>query len=227
MIRKNQVFMVGLFIILFITSANQLYGQQSTEGPAWMMKTEMVIVDNCPISCSCLFGLEPHHGHCRFIGTAHIVEGDYKGTSLNGVNWAVMGEFSGKSVEPQYHYSAYYIDAGASKKQKMAMREILSGAPFSTMGEQLGIKETSIEIKSPDGENKSYLLSLGDIGEFSVSIVYGNDTSTPLKVLNPVYPFPAKEIIIGSASGKFNDHGKELNLENNSGEISEFTLSGN
>ena len=138
-----------------------------------------------------------------------------------------MGEFSGKSVESPSHYSAYYIDTGSNEKQKMAMREILSGAPFSTMGEQLGIKETSIEIKSPDGENKNYFLSLGDIGEFSVLLVYGNDASTPLKIQNPVYPFPAKEIIIGSASGKFSDHGKDLNLKNNSGEISEFTLTGN
>ncbi len=227
MIRKRQAFILGLLIILSITSARQLCGQQSTEAPAWMMKTETVIVDNCPVACPCLFGDEPHHGHCRFVGAVHIVEGDYKGTSLNGVNWALLGEFSGKSTEPQFHYSAYYIDSGASEKQKMAMHEILSGAPFSTMGEQLGIKETSIEIKSPDGENKSYLLSLGDIGEFSVSLVYGNDTSTPLKVLNPVYPFPTKEIIIGSASGKFSDYSKDLNLEKNSGEISEFTLSGN
>ena len=34
------------------------------------------------------------------------------------------------------------------------------------------------------------------------------------------------DIIVGSATGKFSDHGKDLNLEHNSGEISEFVLSG-
>ena len=54
-----------------------------------------------------------------------------------------------------------------------------------------------------------------------------NDAAAPLKIFNPVYPFPTEEITVGSASGSFSYHGKELSLEKNSGEISAFTLSGN
>ncbi|MFQ5822576.1 MAG: DUF1326 domain-containing protein [bacterium] len=221
--------MLSLLLMLFITCAKQPSEEKPevvSEEAAWNMKTEMVVVDNCSVSCPCLFGQEPNHGYCRFIGAVHIVEGNHKGTSLDGVNWAFFSEFTGKSTAPQFEYSAYYIDSNATEAQKSALREILSAAPFSTMGEQLGIKETSIKIEKPTDENKNYTLALGDLGEFSVALVYGNDPATPQKVLNPVYPFPAKEITIGSTTGNFSDHGKDMNLVNTGAEISESTLSG-
>lgn len=229
MVRKAQGLMLALLMILFQTCKQQPAEEKpevTVEEVGWNMKAEMVVVDNCPASCPCLFGEEPPHGYCRFVGAVHIVEGDHKGTSLDRANWAFLGEFTGKSAEPQFRYSAYYIDSNATEAQKSALREILSGAPFSTMGEQLGIKETTIKIEKPMGEQDKYTLTLGDLGEFSVAFVYGNDPDTPQKVLNPVYPFPAKEIIIGLTSGQFSDHGRDLSLENSGAEISEFNLSG-
>lgn len=229
MIRKSNALILAVLVLLFLACGQQSSQEKQEvagEEVAWNMKTETVVVDNCPASCPCLFGEEPHHGYCRFVGAVHIVEGSHKGTSLDGVNWAFLGEFTGKSSAPQFRYSAYYIDGNATEAQKSAMREILSGAPFSTMGEQLGIKETLIQIEKPTAEKEKYTLTLGDLGEYSVALVYGNDPNTPQKVLNPVYPFPAKEITIGLTSGTFSDHGRDLNLENSGAEISEFTLSG-
>jgi hypothetical protein len=223
------VTMLVLMIILFVTSGQQSAQEKSKmaeKEAAWTMKSEMVVVDNCPVACPCLFGFEPHHGHCRFVGAVHIVKGSHKGTSLDGLNWAVFTEFTGKPSDAQFAYAAYYIDSNASKAQKKALREILSGEPFSGLGKQLGIKETTIKIEKPTAKNKNYSLTLGDLGQFSVSLVYGNDSTTPQKVLNPVYPFPAKEIIIGITTGSFSDHGKELKLDKNGAEISEFTISG-
>lgn len=230
MTRKGNVLAVAMPLLLLLASCSQ---QSTEEKPkmavqedAWNMKTEMVLVDNCPVSCPCLFGGEPHHGYCRFVGAVHVVEGSHKGTSLNGVNWALLGEFTGKSSAPRFAYSAYYIDSNATEAQKSALRDILSGAPFSALGDQLGIKETPITITKPGEGQGDYSLAIGDLGRFSVSLVYGNDPDTPQKVLNPVYPFPAKEITVGLTSGGFNDHGKDLSLENTGAEISEFTLSG-
>jgi hypothetical protein len=230
MIKKGQVFILAPLLLLFLSCGQEPSEEkveEAAEQVAWSMKTETVIVDNCPTACPCLFGEEPHYGYCRFVGAARIVEGNHKGTSLDGVNWAFLGEFTGKSSAPQFRYSAYYIDSAATEAQKSALREILSGAPFSTLGEQLGIKEASITIEKPTDENDKYTLTLGDLGEFSVALVYGNDPDTPQKVLNPVYPFPAKEVIIGLTTGQFSDYGRDLSLENSGAEISEFTLSGN
>ncbi len=161
-------------------------------------------------------------GHCRFVGVVRIKDGHYKETALDGVDWAVLAEFSGKSSEPQFAYSAYYIDADATEAQKEALRQILSGPPFSTLGEQLGVKEAALDLE--ETEEGRYRLSLGELGEFSVAVVYGNDRTTPQKVVNPVYPFPAAEIIVGVVNGRFSDHGKDVTLEDRGAELSEFTL---
>ena len=217
MCRKPRMYFVLVSLLLLVATL-------ATAQPKWTMKTELVIVDSCPIACPCLFGEEGHQGHCRFVGAAHVLEGDYEGTSLAGARWGMLGEFTGKAREPEFSYSAFYIDSAASAKQKEAMRAILSGAPFSTLGDQLGIKEAAISLTKAEGDR--YNLEIGELGEFSVVPVHGNNPDTPLKVFNPVYPFPTNEVTIGAASGSFSDHDKDLNLENNSGEISIFTLVG-
>ena len=120
--------------------------ETSAPEPAWSLQTEMVIVDSCPVACPCLFGGEPHGGQCRFVGVAHIADGSHKGVSLAGVNGGMLGEFAGKSSAPEFRYSGYYVDSEASQEQKDALRAILTNAPFSSLGEQLGIKETPIQV---------------------------------------------------------------------------------
>ena len=214
--------------VLFLSIATSVISQEATSSnvPAWKMKGNLVITDTCGINCPCLFGLDPHHGHCRFIGGMKINEGSYGDTSLEGVTWGVLGEFTGSGENLKFIYTGYYIDDSASDGQQEALRNILSGAPFSGLGEQLGIKVVDVNVVVPDTATGEYRLSLGDMGDMVVLPVTGNDKNTPQKVENPVYPFPAKEIIIGSANGKFKDHGKNINLENNSGEISEIELTG-
>ncbi len=84
----------------------------------------------------------------------------------------------------------------------------------------------NVNVVVPDTATGEYRLTLGDMGDIAILPVTGNDKSSPQKIENPVYPFPAKEIILGSATGKFSDHGKDIDLENNSGEIAEIELSG-
>ncbi len=214
-------------IALFAFSTAGFSAEETSPSmPAWNMKGDLVITDTCGINCPCLFGLDPHHGHCRFLGGMKINEGSYGDTSLEGVTWGVLGEFTGSGENLNFIYTGYYIDDNASEEQQEALRSILSGAPFSQLGEQLGIKVVDVNVVVPDTATGEYRLTLGDMGDIAVLPVTGNDKSSPQKLENPVYPFPAKEIIIGSATGKFSDHGKDIALENNSGEISEIELSG-
>lgn len=213
--------------VLFAFSTGGFSAEEAGSSmPAWNMKGNLVVTDTCGINCPCLFGLDPHEGHCRFLGGMKITEGSYGETSLEGVTWGMLGEFTGSGEDLKYIYTGYYIDDSASEEQQAALRSILSAAPFSQLGEQLGIKVVNVNVVIPDSAMGEYKLSMGDMGDITVLPVSGNDKSTPQKIENPVYPFPAEEIIIGSASGNFSDHGKEMNLENNSGEISEIELSG-
>lgn len=217
-----------LMTVFLFTLSTSVFSEEETNSsvPAWNMKGNLVITDTCGINCPCLFGLDPHHGHCRFLGGMKINEGSYGDTSLEGITWGVLGEFTGSGENLNFIYTGYYIDDNASEEQQEALRSILSGAPFSQLGEQLGIKVVDVNVVIPDTATGEYRLTLGDMGDIAVLPVTGNDKSSPQKVENPVYPFPAKEIIIGSATGKFSDHGKDIDLENNSGEISEIELSG-
>jgi hypothetical protein len=223
---RNTVFIV-IAVILFAFSTSVFSEEESNSNvPAWNMKGDLVITDTCGINCPCLFGFDPDHGHCRFLGGMKINKGTYGDTSLDGITWGVLGEFTGSRETLKFIYTGYYIDDNASDEQQEALRSILSGAPFSQLGEQLGIKVVNVDVVVPDTATGEYRLTLGEMGDITVLPVTGNDKSSPQIVENPVYPFPAKEIILGSATGKFSDHGKDINLENNSGEISEIVLSG-
>lgn len=223
---RNLVF-VFIMVILFVFSTS-VFSEEETNSnvPTWNMKGDLVVTDTCGINCPCLFGFDPDHGHCRFLGGMKINKGNYGNTSLDGVMWGMLGEFTGSRENLKFIYTGYYIDDNASEEQQEALRGILSGAPFSQLGQQLGIKVVNVDVVVPDTATGEYRLTLGDLGDIAVQPVTGNDNSSPQKVENPVYPFPAKEIILGSATGKFSDHGKDINLENNSGEISEIELSG-
>lgn len=220
-------FILGCLAVAILLPISAVFAEEEAPKlPPWNMKVHMVLTDTCGINCPCLFGLDPHEGHCRAIGGVHIVEGKYGEVSLDGVTWGFLTEFAGSKETQKWLYSAYYIDKDASKAQQDALRAILSAPPFSTLGEQLGIKVEEVKIEIPDSPIKQYTLTIGKLGSVSVQPAVGNDPNTPQKVANPVYPFPVKEVVIGTSEGKFSDHGKDLNLSKNSGEISEFELAG-
>lgn len=222
---RNVAFIV--ITVLLVTFSTSVFSEEEGSSvPAWRMKGDLVISDTCGINCPCLFGLDPHHGHCRALGGMKVKEGNYGDVSLDGVTWGFITEFTGARETQEWIYAGYYIDDDATEAQQEALRAILSNAPFSGLGEQLGIKVVDVNVVVPDTATGEYRLTLGDMGDIAVLPVTGNDKNSPQTVQNPVYPFPAKEIILGSATGKFSDHGKDLDLKNNSGEISEIELTG-
>ncbi len=227
-------FIIGCITVAFLLPISVVFAVNEKEAsklPPWNMQAHMLISDTCGINCPCLYGLEPHHNHCRFIGGVHIIKGKYGDVSLDGVNWGYLGEFTGsKNAGTQkWLYTAYYIDKNASKAQQKALRAILSAPPFSTLGEQLGIKVEEVKMEMPDDPLKPFTVTIGNLGSITAQPAVGNDPKTPIKVENPVYPFPVKEVILGNSTGKFSDHGKDVDFagEHKGGaEISEFELSG-
>lgn len=193
----------------------------------WEMTCESVVVDTCGVSCPCLLGREPHHGYCRFLMVLKITKGKHGETSLDGVTWALFAEFKGRADKPTFVFTSYYIQESATEDQKKALKEIIGGAPFSGLGKPLGVTEVALSMTIPEEATGTYELKLGEKGSFTIVPLTGSsDPKKPIKVTNPVYPFPVKEITIGSAKGKFSDHGKDLELTDHSGEIGTFTISG-
>ncbi len=215
--------------VLLLLPVSSILAEGDPVASPWKMRVKMVMSDTCGINCPCLFGLDPHGGHCRFLGGMHIVEGNYGDVSLDGVDWAVFGEFTGSGENQKWLYSAYYISKKSTKAQRKALRAILSSPPFSTLGMQMGIKVERVTIELPDSPVGVHRLTLGKLGSVEVRPARGNDPNTPQTLDNPVYPFPVPKLSLGQAEGRFSDHGKDLDFmgENNgSGEIGEFLLSG-
>jgi len=210
------VFAAILFLFVFTNFQN------AQTQPEWEIKVSSLVADNCPASgCSCLTGGLPHHGTCRAVGVMQITEGNYGKTSLDGQNFGFTEEFESAD---NIHYLSFYIDENAAPEVKNALRELLSNPPFGIIGEGFEIKETSLKFNSEKGKVATF--SLGEFGEMTLTPMIGGDGKTQMSVINPTYPFPVKEIFLSSAEGYYKDYEKELKLENNSGEVGEFTLNG-
>ncbi|MGB6648359.1 MAG: DUF1326 domain-containing protein [Bacteroidota bacterium] len=193
----------------------------AAEQPAWQITARALVTDNCPASaCSCLMGGGPHHEYCRAVGVLHITDGNYGDVSLSGQNVALTTEFTSEATT----YMAFYIDEAASDEVKEALRALLSAKPFGVVGDGFSIKETSIAFAYEEGKESSF--SIGDLGTMTLTPMIGGDGKSQMKIVNPTYTFPAKEVYLSSAKGKYSDYGRELTLEHHSGEVSVFTLSG-
>jgi hypothetical protein len=215
--------LLGVFGLLFL---NSLVAARGDGKESWKLTCESVTVDTCTISCPCLMGLEPHHGACQFVSGFKIKEGSYGNVTLDGLSWAMMGEFTGASRTPKFSFVAFYLPKEATEDQKKALRAILNSSPFVDLPKPLGITELDVQVLLPKQELGQYELRIGDKGSFKISpVTGGSESAGPIKVKNPVYPFPVPEITVGRAEGHFHDHGLDLELSANSGEMGTFTLS--
>jgi hypothetical protein len=52
---------------------------------------------NCNWGCPCQFGSPSTHGHCETIAMGHIEEGHFNDTKLDGLNWALVLQWPGRS----------------------------------------------------------------------------------------------------------------------------------
>jgi hypothetical protein len=189
----------------------------------------MLTADNCPVLCPCVFGDGPTYGHCLFAGAAVVEDGMLGETSLKGVKWGMIGEFTGEVRSgPKFGFHAYYVDAAATAAQKDALKRILTAPPWSEMGASKGIQEVAIEVAIGKTSIDSWSFKIGDNGSFTSEPVKGGvDPTQPLVIKNPYGTFPGQtEVILGKAVGKFEDHGKKLDLAGNSGEHHVFTAEG-
>lgn len=81
---------------------------------------------NCDINCGCQFNVPTSHGFCNFINSGTIDEGQFNGTPMKGVKWAVIFAFPGEIAEGNGR-RLMIIDADANDDQKQAMEKIVSG----------------------------------------------------------------------------------------------------
>ena len=82
------------------------------EEPAWSLEGRMISADSCGVDCHCVIGGPPDNGLCKFFAISQVDNGQYGDVKLDGVKYALAGEFALKVIgEPiKRSFVAYYID---------------------------------------------------------------------------------------------------------------------
>jgi len=145
---------------------------------AWQIRGQYMETCNCDFLCPCILtGLgETTHGHCTFAMAFHIDEGDFDGTSLDGLNFVIVGHTPGAMVEGNWKVGLI-ADAQASEKQQEALTQIATGqaggpvaglAPL--IGDFLGVESKAIQF---EGEGNAWSVTVSDMVEQAVQGVAG------------------------------------------------------
>ena len=99
----------------------------------WEFKSHTYDNCNCSVSCGCQFNEPTTHGSCLFAYVGTVVEGQFNGTSLAGLNWSLMCMFLNE-IEEGNGKRQIIIDERADEAQRIALETIISGgacAPLS------------------------------------------------------------------------------------------------
>ena len=100
----------------------------------WMIRGTEYGNCNCSWGCPCQFGALTTHGHCEAVVCGHIEEGHFNGTTLDGLDWALLLYWPGEIAEGNGTQQAI-IDERADPAQRDGLGKILRGestAPGAT-----------------------------------------------------------------------------------------------
>ena len=92
----------------------------------WHFKSETYDNCNCAVNCGCQFHLPSTHGHCQSAFVGNIVEGQFNGTPLAGLNWAALYKWPGEIAEGNGKRQLI-IDERSNDAQRTAIETIISG----------------------------------------------------------------------------------------------------
>lgn len=101
----------------------------------WTIRGREFVNCNCAWGCPCQFNSPSTHGHCEAISGAHIEEGWFNDTRLDGLNFIMMVRWPGEIAEGNGRQQ-FIIDERADADQRAAFLKILRGestAPGSTI----------------------------------------------------------------------------------------------
>lgn len=101
----------------------------------WMIRGPEFVNCNCAWGCPCQFGALSTYGHCEAVSGGIIEEGNFNGTRLDGLTWAMLLQWPGEIRDGNGAQQAI-IDERADPEQREAIRKILHGEatdPGATM----------------------------------------------------------------------------------------------
>lgn len=198
----------------------------ATPNTRWQVSGTYFEACNCDSACPCVFLSPPTDGGCTVVIAWHIEQGNFAGTSLDGLNAVLAVHAPGHMLKTKWEV-ALYLDQRANPPQAEALGKIFSGqagghlsnlAPL--IGKVLGVKSTVIEYEA---NGKKRALRVGDIARIEIESAAGADggqftlQNLPLCV-SPGFP----AVVARSKSARFDDLGLRLEVTDKNGFYSPF-----
>lgn len=110
---------------------------------SWQISGQYMETCSCSFLCPCpasSLTAQPTEGHCNFAMVFHVEKGQYANTSLDGINFALVGHTPGVMAEGNWSVGLI-VDSRADAEQQQAVTAIASGqagGPVSVVAPLIG-----------------------------------------------------------------------------------------
>ncbi len=195
----------------------------------WNVRGTYVEACNCEAVCPCIFFSPPTDGSCTVMIGWQIDEGEFDGTSLNGLRAALLAQSPGHMKDGNWKV-ALYVDERADEAQNQALMGIFSGQAGGhianlgpLIGEVLGARPAEISI---DAANGNFSLAVEGLGSAEAQRIEGQDGGTVTVAGHPLAVSPGEAGIVGRASRlELDDYGISLDLSGKAAMSAPFNYS--
>ena len=191
----------------------------------WAIKGELALNCSCDVFCPCDVSLgvaRPTHGYCQAWMAFRIDDGHFNGTSLTGLNVALLLDIPGRMAEGGWTV-ALYVDESANDAQVSALETILSGNAGGTTGllkllvsDFLGTKRVPVSYKV-DGHIRS--VQAGRAILASIEPIGGVDPDQHVTIQNSKYWMSSTITIAKGLKSRLRDFGRVWDFEECSAQV--------
>ena len=193
---------------------------------SWNVSGQYFEACNCEAACPCVFLSPPTEDDCTALVGWHIDEGEFEGTTLDGLNVALAVRSPGHMAQVEWQ-AALYFDDRASDAQSKALAAIFSGQAgghperlASHIGEVLGAGSASITFETEaDGTS----MTIAGIADVAITAAAGQGDARISVENHPLAIAPGFAAVVARSERlTYDDHGMQWNLAEKNGFYSPF-----
>ena len=197
----------------------------------WSLQGQYFENCNCEILCPCILPVAPGaptEGHCDVGLAFHIMEGEFNGISLEGLNF-VIAAFTPESMGAGNWTTAIYIDEKAVDEQRSALERILSGDIGGPMANWMalttdfrGIKYCAITFEA-DGDSRRVIIP--NVMDFNIEGIKAGRTREVMRLENVGHPVSSTLALARGTASTYSDHGMTWDNTEKNAHFADFSWS--
>jgi hypothetical protein len=198
---------------------------------AWNVEGTYIEACNCETACPCIFFSPPTEGECKVVVGWHVDKGQHSGTSLDGLNAALIAYAPGNMKDGQWKV-ALYVDERCDERQRSALQGIFSGADGGhianlapLIGQVLGVCPARIAFVR--GSNSRFSFEVDGAASTEMQPIQGQGGGTAEIKGHPLAMSPGQPVTVSRASHlKIEDYGISCEIAGRNGFFAPFAYQG-